>query len=1275
MALANVAWILASAGKRVLVADWDLEAPGLHRFFAPFTRRDQVDSAPGVIDLVREFEDHVQRNDERPTGWVEQLARVDTYALSVDWEFPGGGSLDMLSAGRQNGEYALRLGSLDWDLFYERLGGGAFISALRADMRNRYDYTLIDSRTGFSDVADICTQDMPDVLVDCFTLSNQGIDGAAHVARQVARNKRRAIRILPVAMRVDQGEKEKADAGRLLAMRRFPGLPTGMSDAERTRFFASVEVPYQTYYAYEETLATFGDKPGSPTSVLAAYERLTAVITRGEVTALAPMDEALRTGWRSRFERHVPVEQDAVRLRYVAEDQVWAEWTGATLEAAGVTVLDDGPARADLVDDGLRAGATTLTVVSHDYVVAAEGTGPRGRWSRPELAMLVEDVRLREVAARNRVSIVGLDEAAAAERLLSLVGRSDGRATRRRSTAGRFPGTEPRWFRLPARNARFTGRTEELRSLRSELGTQGRAVVLPVALQGLGGIGKSQLALEYAHRFRTAYDLVWWIEADPPQFVDSKLNDIGQALGLPAEAPTSLEAAIATLDALRQGRVTRRWLLVFDNADDVEHVQRFLPQGGGGHVLLTSRNPGWQEHANSVQVDVFQREESIAHLRSRTSGITTEQAGQVAQALGDLPIAVSAGGAWLAETGAPVSAYLEEIQRHGTEALQAILNLSLQRLADQFPGAYRLLQLCSVMGPEIALDLVYSEGVTAALLPFDPSVSVRDERGALVQQINRLALLKLDTAARQVQVHRLLQGVVRSRMTDDEEARTRHETHLALAAFRPSGEPDDPRTWERFRMIWPHLEVSGATSCPDEAVRQLSIDRVRYLWRRGDFAQGLDLGTSVVKTWTALLAQVEQGADESGAAKADHEPLRRQLLHLRFNIANILRDQARFKEALALDEEVLAAQRALLGDRHSHTLMTSGGLAADLRALGRYDQALSLDEATYRAWLEGFGEDHPRTLAAANNLAASLRAVGSFRRAMAIDEDVLTRRRVVLGPAHPYALHSQSSLGRDLREAGEYERSVEILREVHEVSLDRLGPHTVGTLNAQTNLAASLRSAGHPDEAAGLLEDAYEKLSARFGADNPNTLACRLNRSTNLLATGQVDKAVKEMADVTAAYQKALDSDHPFTLVCVSNQSAGWRASGDLPRATELAETAAAGCRRLLGEEHPSYLAAAMNRATCRADAGDVESAATETAELAARMAEVLGDRHPDTLACHGNLALLTDGPPAAGTRPGPALARAIDDLAARLGDGHPSVRALREGRLLYRVTDPQDPF
>jgi len=1067
-------------------------------------------------------------------------------------------------------------------------------------------------------------------------------------------------------------------------MRSFPGLPTGMTEPERVQFFASVEVPYQTFYAYEETLATFGDKPGFPTSLLAAYERLTDVVTEGKVTALVPMDESVRASWRLRFERPMHPEQTPIRLQYAAEDQIWAEWVGSVLTTAGITVVDDGPMEIVPVDPVPSSAPVVLAIVSQRYVAVREDVQAQDLWAgRSHLGMYIEDTRLREMPMETRTSIVGLDEDAAAERLLKLVGKVGEEISREGFRVGRFPGTEPLWFRAPVRNARFTGRTQDLQRLRRELRAEGRAVVLPVALQGLGGIGKTQLALEYVHRFKSSYDLIWWIQADPPQFIDTALTDLGVELKLSSEV-TATEGVRATLEALRRGTLTRRWLLVFDNADDLAHVQNFLPQGGGGHLLLTSRNPDWAERANPIQVDVFQREESVAHLRGRAGAITSEQAGRVAQALGDLPIAVAAAGAWLSETGTSVVEYLNAIERHGagTRSVQATWDLSLQRLQEQSPGAYRLLQILSVLAPETALDLIYSDRLTTALIPFDSSVAVHDMRGALVQQINRLALLKLDIHAGQVQVHRLLQDVVRGRMTDEEEARTRHEVHLALAAFRPPSEPDDPKSWVRFRMIWAHLEISGAVSCNDESVRQLLIDRVRYLWRRGDLPQGLSFGNVVSTAWEALLTKVES-ADENGEPAVpgvDPVPLRRQLLHLRFTIANILREQAKFGEALRLDEEVLAAQRTLLGERHSHTLMTSGGLAADLRALGRYAEALPLDEATRQAWLEGFGEDHPRTLAAANNLAASLRAVGNFRKAMSIDEDVLERRRIVLGPAHPYALHSQASLGRDLREAGEYEQSVTMLRSVHALSREHLGPDAVGTLIVQSNLAASLRSAGRADEAAELLEEAYEKLSGRFGPDNPNTLSCRLNRSANLLVMGEIAKALEEMITVTAFYQDALGADHPFSLVCVSNQSAAWRQQGESKRARELVARAAEGCLRLLGDSHPYYLAAAMNHATCRYDTRDVEGAIEETTALATRMANALGQRHPDVLTCRANLALLkssgSDDSSGGGLLGGdPVTTRAIDDLAALLGYNHPSIRSLQAGQLLYRLTDPHDPF
>jgi hypothetical protein len=286
MALANLAWILAANGKRVLVADWDLESPGLHKFFKPFINPATLATAGGVIDLVREFELAAERATKaglrRDKQWYSKFARVQEYAFSLKWNFPGDGTLDFLSAGRQNNEYAASLAGLDWDIFYAGLGGGPFLDALRADMKRHYDYTLIDSRTGVSDVASVCTVHLPDVLVTCFTLSDQGIDGAARVAREVqGQYGVRNIRILPVPMRIDRAEKTKVDLGYDLAKQEFAGLPSDMLDAERAEYWASVPVPYEAYYGYEEILATFGDSPGGAMTLLSAYERLAGHVTGG----------------------------------------------------------------------------------------------------------------------------------------------------------------------------------------------------------------------------------------------------------------------------------------------------------------------------------------------------------------------------------------------------------------------------------------------------------------------------------------------------------------------------------------------------------------------------------------------------------------------------------------------------------------------------------------------------------------------------------------------------------------------------------------------------------------------------------------------------------------------------------------------------------------------------------------------------------------------------------------------------------------------------------
>jgi NB-ARC domain len=229
------------------------------------------------------------------------------------------------------------------------------------------------------------------------------------------------------------------------------------------------------------------------------------------------------------------------------------------------------------------------------------------------------------------------------------------------------PGAGPFIWSVPTRNAAFTGRDEELEKLRDQLADAGTAVVLPVALHGLGGVGKTQVALEYAHRYMVGYDLVWWVSAEHRELVITRLAELAGRLGLRA-GDNVAEAAQSAVDALRRGVPYRSWLLIFDNADVPEELEPYLP-GGSGHVVVTSRNPVWSRVAEPVEIDVFARAESIEHLRRRLLTLSDADANMVADKLGDLPLAIEQAAAWLAETGTSAAAYVEELGTQLTRVL------------------------------------------------------------------------------------------------------------------------------------------------------------------------------------------------------------------------------------------------------------------------------------------------------------------------------------------------------------------------------------------------------------------------------------------------------------------------------------------------------------------------------------------------------------------------------------------------------------------------------
>src|SRR6478752_4713407 len=220
----------------------------------------------------------------------------------------------------------------------------------------------------------------------------------------------------------------------------------------------------------------------------------------------------------------------------------------------------------------------------------------------------------------------------------------------------RASGAVTRVWRVPPPNPHFIGRTALLDQMHERLQSQRTLAVQ--ALYGLGGVGKTQLAIEYAHRHVADYDLVWWVSAEQPVLIPEQFHGLAGRLGLPTDAvPAEVVNRVLTVLGARD-----RWLLIFDNAEHPTDIARYRP-AGAGHILVTSRTPGWGALGGRIEVDVLDRADTVALLRGRIPEMTVDTADKLAAELGDLPLAAAQAAGHLEQTGLPSPDYLRRLGR------------------------------------------------------------------------------------------------------------------------------------------------------------------------------------------------------------------------------------------------------------------------------------------------------------------------------------------------------------------------------------------------------------------------------------------------------------------------------------------------------------------------------------------------------------------------------------------------------------------------------------
>jgi len=1302
MALANTAWILAANGKRVLAVDWDLEAPGLDRFLHPFLPGDPGGRRTGLIHMITSYRgtlaDH-ELDDDQLEELIARCSTVRPHAVELAWNhFPDGGSLSYLPAGQGDWNYDDAPSYLDWNNFYENEHGARFLDAMREDMTSRYDYVLIDSRTGLSDTSGICTITLPDTLVVCFTLSDQSINGASFVARSAREqhHHHRRLRVLPVPMRVDEGELEKAQVGRELARSRFAGFPEDRSEEdEMLAYWSDVEFPYRPFYAYEEMLAVFGDKPGERGSLLSVCERLTREITGGEVTGLPPMPEPLRQTYRARYTRGQAVPR-TVHVAYAREDEAWGVWLCEVLKSSDYqvsrSVLDRDWVPEPEEARALTAADRVAMVVSRAFQRSegarafrerASGPAQRGEVARV-LSLLVGSVR-RDAATWDSDTVLDLapyDERNALRALLRAIDPDRQLAgTEGTGLTSRYPGGEPEIWSVPPRNRAFTGRGNELERLRELLQNRKVAVLLPANEDevGSGGLGKTQLAREFVYRYRAEYDLVWWIAADQRELVPVELARLARRI---EEHRTAAEGFAATgvtpnastaLDQLRRGSPTPHWLLVFDNAGRPSEIAKYLPSGEG-HVVITSRNAEWSELADPLPVDVFTREESIDHLRTRVERLSRAEADQVASTLGDLPLAVEVAAAWLSTTGRPVDGYLRAVEAElgavkdldfGTDyppQVAAVWRISIRTLRESAPAAARVLELCAFFGPEpISMSLLQDNSdLVDELSDADPRIVDGDSASTVFEQMGKYSLARIDNADKSVQLHRLIQLAVRADLDERTREQRRQRVHQILTDGRKriGGDVDREANWPALERIWPHLGPAEAKLGTGRRTRELMVDWVRYLWVRGEFTAAQAVSEELDELWTAA-----HGND-------------RITLQLRRERGNILRSQGSYVEALRIDEDTLKRQRELLGDHdHVHTLITAGNVAADLRALGRYPDALEQDEYTLEVMTRELGPEHVRTLRMANNVALDHRLLGNYNRAEEIDRTTWLRRDRVLGSDAPETLRSLSHLARDMRDSGQLKEAINRLQTVKE-RLERVqGEDHIQSLSVARNLAVSLRLAGYWKEALKLNEETLRRCRERYGPTNPETRMCELNLAADLWTTGDHAGAVHLAREVHVFFSVDLGPDHPNTLGSADNLAVylggDKRPAAEHAEALRLSTDTVAALEVRLGPAHPFTLCAMINLANLQAENELLEESVATGRTVLERSADRFGGRWLDGMVCRSNLAITLDRL-GRHEQAGALREEAMPTLSELLGLSHPEYVYARQGERICRILELQ---
>ena len=743
------------------------------------------------------------------------------------------------------------------------------------------------------------------------------------------------------------------------------------------------------------------------------------------------------------------------------------------------------------------------------------------------------------------------------------------------------------------------------------------------ALTGMRGCGKTQLAAMAAARCEEeGWPLVAWMNADTRKELVADLYELALRIGIDAPKDIPPETIIQRfLDQLRSAEAADR-LFIFDNVENLDDLRDLIPEGSGVRaVITTTRHLDWDSLGwHPITVGVFERDQSITLLCERSGDTHRETADQIADALGDLPVAVTQAAATAKWGHYSLSEYFKRLSNHPLEssisrlegddypdtvgiALFMAYEQALEQFRTKHPQQERI--VTSLLD---ILSLLAASGVpTHWLLALeDDSDAVRDSLSFL----KRSSILQESTDGDKTIIHRLQGQVYRETYLSEQGKLNKACTYATT--ILDTIDIGQLANFEQQRQETRNLvEQIGAVTSQDHS-RPLFSDPDFVALLATTIRNAADLGMPQLAL--TLTDSVTRAGDTLGP---DHP----STLASRNNLAGAYRDAGRLDEAIALYEQTLEDRSRLLGPDHPDILITRSNLAGAYQAAGRLDEAIALFEQTLEDSTHILGPHHPHTLITRSNLAGAYQDAGRLDKAIELHQQTLKDRARILGPSHPHTLASRNNLANAYQDAGRLDKAIALYERTLEDHTRVLGPDHPDTLLSRNNLACAYQAAGRLDDAIALHEQNLEDRTRVLGPDHPDTLASRNNLACAYWHAGRLDEAIPLLEQTLKDFENLLGPDHPDTLTTRDNLAIAYRTAGRLDEAITLLEQTLEDFENLLGPTHPHTLTTQDNLSIAYRTAGRLDEAIPQYEQNLKDSTRILGPHHPSTLTSRNNLA------------------------------------------------------